>query len=210
MKKTSPITLLLADDHALVRAALRALIEHESDIKVVAEAANGVEAVKEFLRLRPDVGVVDLHMPGSDGMSAITAILKQIPLARLVCLSSFGGDEDIYRAMRAGAKGYVLKEAPHDQLFACIRSVAKGRTWIAPEAAGSLADHFALPILSPRELQVLVLLSSANSNKEIAEALGITEGTAKSHVTNLFKKLGVTGRMEAVNLAIKRGLIRQG
>ncbi|HET7842159.1 MAG TPA: response regulator transcription factor [Terriglobia bacterium] len=208
MKKARPITLLIADDHALVRQGLRVLIEREPDLQVIAEAGNGADAVKEFIRHRPDVSVVDLHMPGSDGMTTITSIIKDYPQARLVCLTSFGGEDDVYRAMRAGAKGYVLKDGPHQHLFTCIRSVAKGQTWIAPEAAGKLAEHFTQPSLSPREMEVLRLLASAKSNKEIAVALGIAEGTVKTHITNVFKKLGVSGRLEAVNVAIKRGFIR--
>ncbi len=207
MKSSSRITVMIADDHGMVRQGLRALIECQPDMRVIAEAATGIETVKEFVRHRPDVGVVDLHMPGTDGVTAIATILKEIPQARLVCLTSFGGEDDVFRAMRAGAKGYVMKESPPEQLFTCIRAVSKGEMWFAPEAAGKIAEHLSQPSLSARELEVLRLLASAKSNKEIAAALGISQGTAKTHITNLFKKLRVSSRLEAVNAAIKRGLI---
>ncbi len=207
MKEERCINVMIADDHDMVRRGLRALIEQEPDLQVVAEASNGKEAVEAFLRHRPEVSVVDLHMPVADGVAAITSILKEAPQAHIVCLTSFGGDEDVYRALRAGANGYVMKEAPPEQLFACIRAVAQGQTWIAPQAAGKLAQRLSMPELTPRELEILRLLAAAKSNKEIASKLNITQGTAKVHVNNILRKLHAGNRMEAALIAHQRGLI---
>ncbi len=208
MDSADRITVMIADDHAMVRQGLRALIDGEPDMEVVAEAANGLEAVKLFFRSRPQVGVIDLHMPVSDGVTAVTSILNTAPGARLICLTSLDGDDYVYRALRAGAKGYLLKDAPREDLFACIRAVSIGRSWVAQNVAAKLAEHISQPSLSARELEVLRLLASAKSNKEIAASLGVSEGTAKTHISNLFKKLGTTGRVDAVNIAKKRGLVR--
>lgn len=191
------IKVMIADDHAMVRQGLRALIDGQPDMRVIAEAANGSEAIKEFLRSKPQVAVIDLHMPVVDGVTAVTSILSQAPAACIICLTSLGGDDYVYRALRAGAKGYLLKDAPREDLFACIRAVSQGGSWIAPNVARKLADHIRQPSLSPRELEVLRLLAVAKSNKEIASFLGISAGTAKSHVNNIFRKLGVAGRLEA-------------
>jgi DNA-binding NarL/FixJ family response regulator len=204
------ITVMIADDHAMVRQGLRALIDNEPDMQVVAEAEDGMEAVKLFLRARPRVGVIDLHMPVSDGVAAVTSILNSAPGSHLICLTSLDGDDYVYRALRAGAKGYLLKDAPREDLFACIRAVAKGQTWVGQKVAARLAEHIKQPSLSARELEVLRLLASAKSNKEIPVSLGISEGTAKTHVNNLFRKLGTTSRVEAVSIARKRGLVSEG
>jgi DNA-binding NarL/FixJ family response regulator len=208
MDKEQRITVMIADDHAMVRQGLRALIDGEPDMRVIAEAANGSEAVKVFLRSRPQVSVIDLHMPVSDGVAAVVSILGEVPGASLICLTSLHGDDYIYRALRAGAKGYLLKDAPREDLFACIRAVSKGQTWVAQNLGAMLAEHISQPSLTARELEVLHLLASAKSNKEIATTLGISEGTAKTHVNNVFRKLGATGRLEAVNVAKKRGLVQ--
>ncbi|MGE5327164.1 MAG: response regulator transcription factor, partial [Deltaproteobacteria bacterium] len=189
MDNAPDITVLIADDHVMVRQGLRALIDGESDMRVVAEASNGSEAVEEFIRTRPQVGVIDLHMPVTDGVAAVASIISKVPHAALICLTSLDGDDFVYRAVRAGAKGYLLKNAPREELIACIRAVARGQTWLGARVAAKLADHIAHPNLTSRELEVLRLLGAAKSNKEIASRLGISTGTAKAHVNNLCKKL---------------------
>ena len=207
MDKAHRIKVMIADDHTLVRQGLRALVESQQDMDVVVEAANGAEALIRYLQSKPDVSLIDLHMPVSDGVEAIAAILGRVPDAAVVCLTSLGGDDYVYRALRAGARGYILKNAPRENLFDCIRTVAQGGKWIAPDAAAKLADRITQPELSPREFEVLKLLATASSNKQIAVSLGISAGTAKVHVNNILKKLGTDSRMAAVNLARKRGLV---
>jgi DNA-binding NarL/FixJ family response regulator len=204
------ITVLIADDHTMVRQGLRALIESQPDMQVIAEAANGSEAIQQFLTHRPNVSVIDLNMPVTDGVEAVGSILAQDPHADIICITSLYGDNYVYRSLRAGAKGYLLKDAPREDLFACIRAVSKGEAWMSSNVASKLAAVVKEPELSFREMQVLRLLASAKSNKEIAVSLGISEGTAKSHVNNILRKLSVSSRMEAVNKAAKRGLIPAG
>ena len=208
MEDIHPITVLIADDHTMVRQGLRALIDSQPDMKVVAEAGNGSEAIEQFIIHQPAVSVIDLHMPVMNGVEAVASILKAAPNVSIICLTSMEGDDYVYRAMRAGAKGYLLKDAPREELFACIRAVSTGGTWMAPDVAAKLASHIRQPVLSPRELEVLRLLASAKSNKEIAVSLGVSESTAKVHVNNIRRKLDATSRMEAVNRALKRGLVQ--
>lgn len=176
-------------------------------MKVVAEAATGREAVDLSVRQKPDIALIDLRMPEMDGIQAIAAIREKAPEVRTVVVSTFGGDEDIYRALRAGAKAYLLKDAPREELLSCIRAVAQGDTWISPQAAAHLAARVHQDNLTDRELDVLRKLASGKSNKEIAVALDITEGTIKVHMSHILQKLGVTGRTEAVAMAVKRGIV---
>ena len=208
MEPRTKIRVLLADDHPLVREGVRALISRRSDMTVVAEASNGAEAVELFSRHRPDVALIDLRMPGTDGVDAITIIRERFPDARIIVLTTFHGDEDIYRALRAGAKAYLLKDVGREELLECVRSVSEGRAYLPKSVAAKLAERVAGPQLTARELDVLRLMGAGKSNKEIGGRLRVVEGTVKAHVNNILSKLKVRGRTEAVALAVKRGIIR--
>jgi two-component system, NarL family, response regulator len=202
------IRVLLADDHPVVREGLRALITRRSSMCVVAEAKNGAEAFKLFGRYRPDVALIDLRMPELDGVDAIKAIREHFPAARIIVLTTFDGDEDIYRALRAGAKAYLLKDVGREELLECIRLVHEGRTYLPSGVATKLAERVAGSGLTERELDVLRLMATGKSNKEIGSALTVSEGTVKTHVNNILHKLNVSGRTEAVASAIKRGIVQ--
>jgi DNA-binding NarL/FixJ family response regulator len=202
------IRILLADDHPVVRAGLQALISRRSGMSVIAQASNGAEALNLFRRHRPDVALIDLRMPQMDGVETITAIREQFPAARIIVLTTFDGDEDIYRALRAGAKAYLLKDVPREELLDCIRRVYEGKTYLPSGVANKLAERVAAAQLTKRELDVLRLMSAGKSNKEIGTALLVTEGTVKAHVNSILHKLGVGGRTEAVTSAVKRGIVQ--
>lgn len=208
MKSDTRIRVLVADDHPVVREGLRALISRRSDMTVIAEASDGAEAVRLFNGHRPDVALIDLRMPGMDGVDAIKAIRQQFPAARIIVLTTFDGDEDIYRALRAGAKAYLLKDAAREELLDSVRRVCKGETYLPSGVAAKLAERVAAPQLTARELDVLRLISAGKSNKEVGSVLLVTEGTVKAHVNSILRKLSVRGRTEAVAFAIKRGIIR--
>ena len=208
MKKTDRVSILIADDHPVVREGLVALISRRPDMVVVAEASNGREAVEQFLLHRPDVALLDLRMPEMDGVEAITAIRQKIPAARLIVLTTFDEDEDIYRGLRAGAKAYLLKDAPRDDLLKCIRAVHEGQTIIPPAIAAKLADRLTTSGLTRREIQVLQFVADGKGNKEIAVALSISEGTVKTHVSSILAKLDAADRTHAVTIALRRGILR--
>ncbi len=201
-------TLLVADDHPVVREGLIALISRQGDMRVIAEASNGHEAVERFLAQRPDVCLLDLRMPEMDGIDAAITIREQVPAARVIILTSYQSEEEIYRALRAGVQGYVLKDAPVAQLTDCIRTVGSGGKWIPPGVGAKLAKRVATRPLTTRETAVLRTMAAGKSNKEIGVALNISEGTVKVHVTHLLEKLQVTGRTEAIGVAVKRGLVQ--
>jgi two-component system NarL family response regulator len=202
------ITVLVADDHPIFRSGLRTLIDGQDDMLVVAEAANGREAVAHHTRYRPDVTVMDLRMPDLDGPAAITAILKVHPGARILVLTSYDGDEDVERAARAGAAGYLLKDTFGEGMLDAIRDVDAGELLFDEEVASKLAHRDAAPSLSPRELTILELIARGLSNKEIQASLSIAEGTLRNHLRRIFDKFGVTDRTQAALIGIKRGLIR--
>lgn len=208
MEKTNPIKIMIADDHPVVREGLVAMINRREDMTVVAEASNGLEAVAEFMLHRPDVGLLDLRMPEMDGADTIATIRAQAPSARLIVLTTYDDDEDIHRGLQAGAKAYLLKDAPRDELLACIRAVHEGRTLISPAIAAKLADHVSTTTLTARELDVLRLVADGNPNKAIAVALFISEGTVKTHINSLLRKLDAADRTQAVTIALKRGILR--
>jgi two-component system NarL family response regulator len=208
MKKTHRVRILIADDHPVVREGLVALINRRPDMVVVAEVSNGREAVEQFLRHRPDVALLDLRMPEMDGVDAIAAIRQKIPTARLIVLTTFDEDEDIYQGLRAGAKAYLLKDAPRDDLLKCIRAVHEGQTIIPPPIAAKLVDRLTTSGLTRREIQVLQLVADGKGNKEIAVALSISEGTVKTHVSSILAKLDAADRTQAVTVALKRGILR--
>jgi two-component system NarL family response regulator len=201
-------SVLVVDDHALLRTGVANIINQESDLYVVAQASNGREAVEAYERHHPDVTLLDLRMPEMEGVEAVRRIRERDPQARLIVLTTYDTDEDITRALRAGAKAYVLKDIAADALIACIHDVLAGKTYLAPAAAAKLAEGVARVQLTPRELSTLRLLADGQANKEIAYTLGISERTVKTHLSHLFEKLGVTSRTEAVRVATKRGLVR--
>jgi two-component system NarL family response regulator len=202
------ITVLIADDHSLVREGMVAVIDRQTDMQVIAEASNGREAVEFFLATLPEVGLLDLRMPMGDGIDAIHAIRRQVPGARLVVLTSYETDEDIYRALRAGAQGYLFKCCAKEELLECIRAVSCGRSWIPPDVGAKLAKRVVAPDLTRRETDVLGALSIGRSNKEIGALFDISEATVKVHMTHILEKLRVSSRAEAINVASGRGLVR--
>lgn len=201
-------SVLVVDDHALVRTGVVNIISHEPDLYVIAEAANGQEAVEAYAKYLPDVVLLDLRMPVMEGVEAVRQIRAVDPNAKVIVLTTYDTDEDISRALKAGAKAYALKDISADELIGCIRDVLAGKTWIAPAAAAKLAEGMARVQVTPRELSTLRLMADGKSNKEIAGTLGISERTVKTHLGHLFQKLGVTSRTEAVKVATRRGLVR--
>jgi two-component system, NarL family, response regulator len=200
-------TVLIADHHPVVREGLATLINRRSDMRVVAEAANGREAVEKFLAHSPDIALLELRLPIMDGVEAVMSICEKMPAARLVIFTTCKGEEDIYRAVKAGAFGYLLKETPLNEVVECIRAVARGSRWIPPGVAAMLGKRVADRALTARELEVIRALTSGKSNKEIGTLLDISEATVKVHITHILEKLKVTGRTEAINVAMRRGLV---
>ena len=202
------IRLLAVDDHALLRKGIAALVNAEPDMKLIAEASNGRDAVESFRLHRPDVTLMDIQMPGFNGIEAIDRILSEFPDARIIVLTTYTGDVQALRALRAGARGYVLKGHVHRELLETIRAVHAGHKRIPPDIAAELAEHAADDELTSRELDVLRLIAAGNSNKLVADQLSIGEATVKSHVTNILSKLGANDRVHAVTIALKRGIIQ--
>src|SRR6476660_8217322 len=200
-----PSTVLLVDDHALLRTGVANIINQEADLRVVAEAGNGLEAIDAFERYRPDVTLLDLRMPVMEGVEAVRQIRERDPHAKVIVLTTYDTDDDISRALKAGAKAYVLKDISADGLIACIHDVLAGKTYLAPAAAAKLAEGVTRIQLTPRELTALRLIADGKANKEIANELGISERTVKTHLGHLFEKLGVTSRTEAIKVATRRG-----
>ena len=201
-------TVLLVDDHALMRTGVANIINHERDLQVVAEASNGLEAIAAFEQFHPDVTLVDLRMPVMEGVEAVRQIRARDPRARVIVLTTYDTDDEISRALKAGAKAYVLKDISADQLIGCIRDVLAGKTYLAPSAAAKLAEGVTHVQLTPREMAALRLMADGKANKEIATDLAISERTVKTHLGHLFEKLGVTSRTEAIKVATRRGLVR--
>src|SRR5215831_14553576 len=204
---TGLIRILTVDDHVLFRRGVAALINAESDMKLVAEASNGCEAIEQFRLHRPDVTLMDLQMPALNGIEAIVGIRREFPNARIIVLTTYSGDIQVLRALRAGARGYVLKGHVHRELLDTVRAVHAGQKRIPPEVAAALADHATDDDLTSREIDVLRLIATGNANKQIAASLSITEETVKSHVTNILAKLGANDRTHAVTIGLKRGII---
>jgi DNA-binding NarL/FixJ family response regulator len=201
------IRILAVDDHPLIRSGLRAVIASEPDMEMVGEAANGEEAIDRYREERPDIVLMDLRMPVMDGLAATVAILREFPDAKIVALTTYEGDEDIHRALSAGARGYLLKDMMRSQLLQVIRTVQKGQRAIPAAIAARLAEYTPRIELTPRELEVLTLMAKGFSNPEIASTLGRTESTMKVHVSNILQKLQATDRTEAVTVAIQRGIL---
>ena len=201
------IRLLLADDHHVVRRGLAALLGTEPDLHVIAEAADGHEALARWRETRPDLTLLDLRMPGMDGIQATLAIRAEAPDTRIVILTTYDHDEGIFDAVRAGARAYLLKDVQPEALFDCVRRVHAGETCLTPSVSARLASRLAAPELTRRELEVLRLVAEGAGNKEIAARLFVSEVTIKTHVGSVFDKLGAASRSEAVAIAAKRGLV---
>ena len=202
------IRVLIADDHPVVRMGMSALINREADMTVVGAATDGRQAVDMFAQFAPDVVMLDLLMPGMDGIETAAAIRAHDPYARIIMLTTADGDEDIYRSLRAGAKAYLLKDAPTEEVIECLRAVHAGRTSISPNVAAKLAGRVGTAELTNREREVLTLIAKGRGNRDIGVELSVTEGTVKVHVNNILTKLNVGSRTEAVTLALKRGIVR--
>ncbi len=203
------IRLLLVDDHPVVRAGLVAMLESDARLQVVGQAADGHEALAQYGTLQPDVTLLDLQMPGGiDGVETLTALRSRFTHARVIVLTTFGGDEDVYRAIRAGARAYLLKDASREQLIDCICEVHAGSTYLPTGVASKLASRVGEPDLSRREIDVLRLLAKGLSNKEMGTALFVAESTVKTHVKSILAKLGVASRTEAVTAAMQRGFLK--
>lgn len=201
------IRVLVIDDHPMIRSGLSATINPEPDMEVVGSAENGREGMELYRQLQPDVALMDLKMPDMGGVEAIHAIRADFPLARIVVLSTYEGDEDIFRAMEAGAVTYLLKNTLSEQMIGVIRKVAAGGRPVLPEVAQKLTDRMFQPALTSRELDVLRLVARGMRNKEIAAELNVAEETAQSHVKNILAKLSVHDRTEAVAVAVRRGIV---
>jgi DNA-binding NarL/FixJ family response regulator len=202
------IRVLVAEDHAVVRSGIVGIINAQPDMIVVAEAPDGHVAIERYRVERPDVALVDLQMPFVDGVGVVEAICAAEALAKLVILTTYDTDDDIERALSAGAKAYLLKDVTPTDLVQCIREVHAGKTWIAPTVAAKLAERLKRVQLTMRELEVLKLIAKGQANKEIGRELCIAESTVKLHVNSLFEKLAVTNRTEAMRVGLERGLIR--
>jgi DNA-binding NarL/FixJ family response regulator len=200
--------VLVVDDHALLRTGVANIINQEPDLRVVAEAGNGLEAIHAYEEHRPDVTLLDLRMPVMEGVEAVRRIREIDPRALVIVLTTYDTDDEIASALKAGAKAYVLKDISADELVSCIRKVLAGQTYLAPAAAAKLAEGVTRVQLTPREMATLRLMADGKANKEIASELEISERTVKTHLAHLFEKLGVTSRTEAVKVATRRGLVR--
>jgi len=201
------IRILTVDDHPLLREGIAFLVKSQQDMELVAEASDGEEAIEQFRRHRPDVTLMDLRMPNLNGTEAISRIRNEFPDAKIIVLSTYGGDVQVLRAIKAGARGYIVKGHVHRELLDAIRSVHAGHKRIPPEIAAELAEHAADDQLSSREMDVLRLIGAGNANKQIADKLSIGETTVKNHISNILSKLGANDRAHAVTIALKRGII---
>jgi DNA-binding NarL/FixJ family response regulator len=204
-----PIRVLIVEDHLIARVGVGTIVETQADMQVVAEAATGVEAVQLHEQHRPDVTLMDIRMPVMDGVEAMRAIRAKAPLARFIALSTYSGDEEIRRALQAGASAYLTKDVLDDELVKTIRLVHAGRAYLPPAVAATLAAHATRPELTARELEVLGLIVRGMGNKQIASELHIAEYTVKNHVKNVLSKLGVDDRTQAATSALQRGIIQQ-
>ncbi|MDR3698445.1 MAG: response regulator transcription factor [Candidatus Sulfopaludibacter sp.] len=204
---SEPIRILVAEDHLVARVGVSTIVNMQPDMMIVAEASNGQQAVELYRKHLPDVTLLDLRMPGMGGVEAAQAIRAEFPNARMIALTTYGGDEDIRRALNAGVQAYLTKDVLHDELLKAIRAVHAGQTYLPSAVAAALAAQLPRPDLSAREVQVLELIVRGLANKQIAYALSIAEHTVKNHVKNILSKLGVQDRTQAATAAIQRGII---
>jgi DNA-binding NarL/FixJ family response regulator len=203
----APIRILTVDDHRLIRQGIAGLVAVESDMRVVAEAANGREALQQFRAYRPDITLMDLQMPEMNGLDAISAIRGEYPEARIIVLTTYSGDVQALRALRAGARAYLLKDALDKELLDAIRAVHAGRKAVSPEVSFQLAEHATDDALTPGEVRVLRLIAEGKANKEIAASLSTSDATVKGQVQSILSKLGATDRTHAAMIGLKRGII---
>lgn len=207
MSDRGAIRVLAVDDHPVFRQGIAALIGGQADMTLVGEASNGREAIQQFRTQRPDVTLMDLQMPDMNGLDATIAIRTEFPQARIIVLTTYTGDAQVFRALKAGAQGYLLKNLLHKELLETIRAVYSGKKSISPEVSYQLAEHSTDDPLSPAEVVVLRLIAAGNSNKQIADQLSTTEETVKSRVKNILSKLGASDRTHAVMIGLRRGII---
>lgn len=201
------IRILTVDDHPLLREGIAALVKAEPDMEIIAEASDGEEAVKQYRRYRPDVTLMDIQMPNLNGIEGISRIRSEFPGAKIIVLSTYSGDVQVLQAIKAGARGYIVKGQVHRELLNAIRSVHAGHKRIPPEIAAELAEHAADDSLSSREIDVLRLVAAGNANKQIADKLSIEETTVKSHISSILSKLSANDRTHAVTIGLQRGII---
>jgi DNA-binding NarL/FixJ family response regulator len=201
------LRILCVDDHPLIRKGIASILANEPNMQLVAEAEDGEQAVRLFRELRPDITLMDLRMPGLDGLAATRAIRSEFPEARIIALTSYDGDQDVYRALEAGVRGYLLKETVHTDVLHAIRIVQAGKRFMPPDVAALLTEHFPEAALTPREIEVLALVADGLGNREIADRLGRATGTIKIHIENILDKLGAADRTQAVTIAIHRGIL---
>ncbi|QLE57952.1 response regulator transcription factor [Nostoc sp. TCL26-01] len=206
MNQPSSIRVLVVDDHPVVRQGLIGLLEEAPDIVIVGQGRNGHEAIAVFQQQQPDVTLMDLRMPQMGGVQAITVICNEFPNAQIIVLTTYDSDEEIYQGLRAGAKGYLLKDSEPEELLTAIRTVARGQKYIPPNVAAKLVQRLTAPELSDRELEVLQLVGQGMNNQEISTALNISESTVKTHINRILSKLDVKDRTQAAIIALKRGI----
>jgi len=207
-QQTGPIRILTVDDHPLIRAGIAAIINLQPDMELVATAASGREAIQDFRKHKPDVTLMDLRLPDLSGIDTLIAIRAEFPWARIIILTTFNGDIDIQRALKAGAYGYMLKSTRGNELVEAVQKVYSGTKNVPPEVAAHLADNMSNEAISEREIEVLRYLPGGNRNRDIAERLFISEETVKSHVKHIMEKLGANDRTQAMSIAVRRGLIQ--
>ncbi len=204
---SNPIRILVAEDHLVARVGVSTIVNMQPDMTIIAEASNGQQAVEMYRKLLPDIALLDMRMPIMSGVEAATAIRAEFPHARMIALTTYGGDEDIRRALAAGVQSYLTKDVLHDELLKAIRAVHAGQTYLPSGVAAALAAQMPRPDLSAREVQVLELIVRGLANKQIAYSLNIAEHTVKNHVKNILSKLGVQDRTQAATAAIQRGIV---
>jgi DNA-binding NarL/FixJ family response regulator len=208
MKSGAEINILSVDDHPLMHEGIAALINSQADMNLIAEASNGHEALEKFHKYQPNVTLMDLRLPDMSGIDVMTSILKDFPKARIIILTMFQGDVEVGRALKSGARGYMLKTMPPKELLKVIRRVHSGKKYIPPEVAANLAEHFSNETLTAREIEVLAQIAEGNRNRDIAEKLFISEETVKVHIKHIMEKLDAIDRTQAVAIAIRRGIIQ--
>jgi DNA-binding NarL/FixJ family response regulator len=206
--EASPIRILLADDHPIVREGVAALVDGQPDLSIVGQASNGREAIQQFRAQKPDITLMDIQMPVMNGLDALIAIRDEAPEARIIMLTTYAGDAQVLRAIKAGARGYLLKSSLHEELLGTIRAVHSGKKAISAEASYELAEHVSDDALTPAETRVLRLIAEGDANKEIAEKLTVSEETVKGQVRNILSKLGAKDRTQAAMIGVKRGIIQ--
>jgi DNA-binding NarL/FixJ family response regulator len=208
MNEPSRIRVFSVDDHPLLREGIAAIINNQQDMEVIAQAANGQDAIQHFKKHQPDVTLMDLRLPDMSGIDAMVAIRAEFPEARIILLTTFEGDVEIKRALEAGARGYLLKSMPPKELVEAIRQVHAGKKRIPPQLAAQLAEHMSDEALTTREIEVLAQIAGGNRNRDIAEQLFISEETVKVHIKHIMEKLGASDRTQAVAIGIRRGIIQ--